>query len=267
MFTGAKAARRVRSGARSLVPSVGTRPYRFAVRYQAGPRLSGLPSLPEEATASLSPEERREAVRLLYRRAARGYDVARDLWARGLGREIEAAVDHLVQEYAPQARRVLDLGCGTGANLARLIRLGHRGFSYTGVDMSEAMLAEARWKFGLISGVQFLRLNLEGTDGVEPPYDLVISTYAFSHLGDPVKTLAKALGWVAPGGSLVLADFSESSSLVRPLLRPFESWFRFRCIPIPTSAAFRGWREKTILYHGLMTAIAWRRSGPWVGPQ
>lgn len=47
------------------------------------------------------------------------------------------------QYGARPVRRVLDLGCGSGNHLAELSRAG---FDVTGVDRSEAMLAEARKK-------------------------------------------------------------------------------------------------------------------------
>jgi SAM-dependent methyltransferase len=45
-----------------------------------------------------------------------------------------------IREYAPRAKRVLELGCGTGAHAEQLARLG---YEVHGVDMSEAMLARA----------------------------------------------------------------------------------------------------------------------------
>lgn len=49
-------------------------------------------------------------------------------------------VAHLIERYAPNARNLLDLGCGTGRHAALLAA---KGFDVHGVDMSEAMLTMA----------------------------------------------------------------------------------------------------------------------------
>ena len=73
------------------------------------------------------------------------YDLSRPLWAQWVMDRAEA---YLEQEVLPRlltpAMRILDLGCGTGANLARLRRLGLPFASYTGLDLTPAMLARAQ---------------------------------------------------------------------------------------------------------------------------
>ena len=44
------------------------------------------------------------------------------------------------RKQVPQAKRILELGCGTGSHAEHLVRMG---YSVHGVDMSEAMLARA----------------------------------------------------------------------------------------------------------------------------
>ncbi len=54
-----------------------------------------------------------------------------------------AEVDHVVtllKAFAPKARRILDLGCGTGRHAALL---AERHFDVTGVDFSDRMLEQA----------------------------------------------------------------------------------------------------------------------------
>jgi SAM-dependent methyltransferase len=49
-------------------------------------------------------------------------------------------VDRLIRSHAPQARTLLDLGCGTGRHDLLFAEMGYR---VTGVDLSEEMLAVA----------------------------------------------------------------------------------------------------------------------------
>jgi SAM-dependent methyltransferase len=54
--------------------------------------------------------------------------------------EAEYIVSH-IQKHLPQAKRILELGCGTGAHAEHLARMG---FEVVGVDISETMLARAK---------------------------------------------------------------------------------------------------------------------------
>jgi len=46
-----------------------------------------------------------------------------------------------IRAHSPQARRILELGCGTGLHA---IELARRGCQVTGIDISEPMLESAR---------------------------------------------------------------------------------------------------------------------------
>jgi SAM-dependent methyltransferase len=50
-------------------------------------------------------------------------------------------ISNLIGRYRPQARTILDLGCGTAAHAAHLAGLG---FRVHGIDLSDSMLAGAR---------------------------------------------------------------------------------------------------------------------------
>jgi len=54
--------------------------------------------------------------------------------------EAEYVVSH-IRKQAPHAKRILELGCGTGAHAEHLARMG---YTVHGVDMSEAMLTRAK---------------------------------------------------------------------------------------------------------------------------
>lgn len=67
-------------------------------------------------------------------------------------------VDFIEQEIGcDKTKRILDIGCGTGRHA---IELAHRGYSVTGIDLSDAQLARAREKAALAGvHVEFHRLN------------------------------------------------------------------------------------------------------------
>ncbi|HEX2863703.1 MAG TPA: methyltransferase domain-containing protein [Deinococcales bacterium] len=100
---------------------------------------------------------------------------------------------------APRRVRVLDLGCGTGNSSLPFAR---EGFSVTGVDASEEMLAVARAK---LSHARFHRQRFETLD-LEGRFDLIVSLFdSLNNLTDPAdlaETLARSCRHLAPGGWL-----------------------------------------------------------------
>src|SRR3990172_5281821 len=50
-------------------------------------------------------------------------------------------IHNLIQKHSPGAKSILDLGCGTGRHD---LLLAEKGYSVTGVDQSEEMLAVAK---------------------------------------------------------------------------------------------------------------------------
>lgn len=100
------------------------------------------------------------------------------------------------------ARRVLDLGVGTGET-ARLVLRAHPAAELVGIDENEQMLAVARSR--LEADLRRARLEDVLPEG---PFDLVVSCLAVHHLDadgkrDLFRRLASAL---RPGGRFVFGD-------------------------------------------------------------
>jgi len=54
-------------------------------------------------------------------------------------------IDTLIRKYAPNAKTLLDIGCGTGKHASLMV---DRGYETSGVDLSDTMLAQANDSFG-----------------------------------------------------------------------------------------------------------------------
>lgn len=120
--------------------------------------------------------------------------------------------------------RVLDIGCGTGANFPFILeRIGKTG-SLVGVDFSQPMLDVGQaiidregWQ-----NVQLMQADAAQLD-VGETFDVVLSVMAMVVIPDWVGALEKAYAHVRPGGMLVIADLGESQrrgmSLVNPIMR------------------------------------------------
>lgn len=140
----------------------------------------------------------------LYALAAPVYDALAPLWRDWLYRDPLRAFEAAMVDALPSGAHVLDLGCGTGAVLERLLAVGPPLGSYTGVDLSSAMLGRARAKFGRLENVRFAQLDLRADPLPEGPFDRIVSAWVLEHLTEPGKLVATARTRLRPGGRLVL---------------------------------------------------------------
>jgi tRNA threonylcarbamoyl adenosine modification protein (Sua5/YciO/YrdC/YwlC family) len=103
------------------------------------------------------------------------------------------------------ARRVLELGIGTGETARRLLA-AHPGAFLVGVDSSAAMLGVARET--LPSERVDLRVGAIEDPLPDGPFDLVATALAVHHLSAPEKAqlFTRVRGALRPGGRFVLAD-------------------------------------------------------------
>ncbi len=113
--------------------------------------------------------------------------------------------DELTQASGTAARRVLELGTGTGETAGRLLAR-HPEAELVGVDASETMLAAARARLP----ADRVALHVGRLEEALPggPFDLVASALCVHHLHGPEKRdlFERIRAALAPGGRFVLAD-------------------------------------------------------------
>jgi SAM-dependent methyltransferase len=120
-----------------------------------------------------------------------------------------ALVDALLSE---PAKRVLDVGCGTGIAAALLAA---RGCDVLGVEIDERMAALARARGLEVEVAQFERWQAAGR-----LFDLLISGQAW-HWIDPVAGAAKAAAVLEQGGRIGLFwNFGDPPARVEELFAP-----------------------------------------------
>jgi 2-polyprenyl-3-methyl-5-hydroxy-6-metoxy-1,4-benzoquinol methylase len=107
----------------------------------------------------------------------------------------ERSLDRTLQALGG-ARRVLDLGFGTGRVAAEALA---RGLAFEVVEGSPRLCAVARERHpGLV-----VHDALFEDFAPEEPYDAVLALHVLEHVEDPVALLARIAGWLAPGGAVV----------------------------------------------------------------
>ena len=130
-----------------------------------------------------------------------------------------------LRRHAPQANRVLELGCGTGAHAEHLARTG---YAVHGVDQSESMLARAAARKSGVPAEIAARLSFERGDArsvrTGTSYDAVISLFHVMSYqatnADLQAAFATAAAHLCPGG-LFLFDFWYAPAVLtqRPEVR------------------------------------------------
>ncbi len=151
-------------------------------------------------------------------RAYRGYEEsqAANRWSlanrgnRAALRERQGATRELLEErgWIPLgARRILEVGCGTGAELARLVEFGAEPRNLVGVDLLPDRVEAAKQRFPQLD----LRVaNAERLEFEDESFDLALAITLFSSIGDPAMShnVAREIERVIkPGGGLLWYDF------------------------------------------------------------
>src|SRR5215470_9142770 len=143
-----------------------------------------------------------------YVAAARAYDL---FYKQKDYRAEAGAVVALVEQYSPGARSLLDVACGTGLHLshlaARFPRVG-------GVDVSDAMLAEAR---AAVPDVPFFEGDMR-TFELGEQFDVVTCLFsAVGYMTDEADLRAAVTNMarhVAPGGVLLVEGWIDPDEWV-----------------------------------------------------
>ena len=161
--------------------------------------------------ATLAPTPTHDALMdAVYRNQKYIYDATRKyyLFGRdGLIRNLEAA----------PGMSVLEIGCGTGRNLA-CAAMSWPDAHLHGLDISDEMLSVARGR--LDSDCLLARGDATNFDPAalfeRATFDRVFISYALSMVPQWEQALAQAARILAPGGSLHVVDFGDFGGLPRP---------------------------------------------------
>ena len=113
---------------------------------------------------------------------------------------------------APNPRRVLDVGCGTGALLRKVAKRFPRA-DLSGVDPAPGMVEAAGKAWRGDRPARFVQAAAEHLPFEGGEFELVTSTVSFHHWQDQQAGLNEIGRVLAPGGSVVLADIFAVSWL------------------------------------------------------
>ncbi|AYG80947.1 Ubiquinone/menaquinone biosynthesis C-methyltransferase UbiE [Streptomyces hundungensis] len=100
--------------------------------------------------------------------------------------------------------RVLDLGCGSGGNLAHVATLGMHA---VGVDLSPAQLGKARERWHDVGGMELYQGEALAFLADSPvTFDAIYSVFGAAYFTDPGLMLPAVHGRLAPGGVFAMSQ-------------------------------------------------------------
>tara|TARA_Y100000310_G_scaffold339609_1_gene432802 strand:- start:605 stop:1207 length:603 start_codon:yes stop_codon:yes gene_type:complete len=157
---------------------------------------------------------------------ARWYNPFRFLWTKIVSEKAENIFTQLLRKEINPDTNILDLGCGTGINVDRIKDLKFK--SYTGLDLTPAMLDQAKEKYSNLKNVSFMIQDISKRP-IDKKYDLIISTWVLSLLDRPAETINQYYQQLNPQGKMLLVFLTRPAWYVHfwfyPFIRLFASQY------------------------------------------
>lgn len=117
---------------------------------------------------------------------------------------LHAEIARQFPDRAPESLRVLEVGTGPGF-FAILLR--ELGYDVTAIDLTPAMLEEAKKNAGELAGrICWMEMNAEALDFADESFDVVVSRNLTWNLPHPDKAYAEWARVLKPGGLLLNFD-------------------------------------------------------------
>jgi len=117
----------------------------------------------------------------------------------------------------PPGSRVLEAGCGVGAQTVTLAR-NSPGARIVSIDISAASLAEANAKVraARLKNVEFVRADLFAASFEAESFDHVFACFVLEHLARPAEALAALKALLKPGGTITVIEGDHGSTFFHP---------------------------------------------------
>ncbi|MEN3271027.1 methyltransferase domain-containing protein [Pseudonocardia sp.] len=139
--------------------------------------------------------------------------------ARRLGDQADTLAHLLHAGIAyPPGSRVLEVGCGVGAQTVHLVASSPQAH-VVAVDIAERSLAQARSRVDAVrpgASVELLRADLHDLPFADAAFDHLFVCFVLEHLPHPEGALAALRRVLRPGGTLTVIEGDHGSAVFHP---------------------------------------------------
>lgn len=117
----------------------------------------------------------------------------------------------------PAGSRVLEAGCGVGAQTVTLAKNSPNAF-ITSIDISKISLAEAKTKVAAagLTNVHFEQADIFNLSYAPDCFDYIFVCFVLEHLAQPVEALHKLKTYLKPGGTITVIEGDHGSTYFYP---------------------------------------------------
>jgi SAM-dependent methyltransferase len=117
----------------------------------------------------------------------------------------------------PAGSRVLEAGCGTGAQTVHLARLNPQ-IRITAVDLAESSLEAARARIAELGfcNVEFMRADVNDAPFEPDSFDHIFVCFVLEHLARPVEVLSHLKRVLKLGGTITVIEGDHGSTFFHP---------------------------------------------------
>ena len=179
---------------------------------------------------TIDEDQKQGRVKQVFDSVASQYDIMNDLMSFGVHR--------LWKRYTAAASQlragdvVLDVASGSG-DLSRLFsqRVGRTGHVYV-TDINEAMLNVGRERLtdaGIVGNVSYVLANAECLPFASNSFNCISIGFGLRNVTDKSSALASMYDCLAPGGKLMVLEFSTPQL---PFLKPLYDAYSFKILPM-----------------------------------
>ena len=197
----------------------------------------------------------------MFDEVAAGYDRTNSVRSLGQDKLWRIVTTRAVAPKAGQ--RILDLAAGTGASSVSLAR---SGAEVVAGDFSPGMIAEGRRRHGDVANLSFVEADATALPFDDNAFDAVTISFGLRNVNDPKKALGEMLRVTAPGGRLVICEFSHPQNAAFAGLYGF---YNNRVLPIVAKTvssnadAYDYLNESIRDWPDQVTLSSWIRGAGW----
>jgi len=126
-------------------------------------------------------------------------------------RAYQAQLDNIISELSGTPNRILDLGCGTGAIMGKLVKK-YPNAQIVGLDPAIEMLNVIKGKFAGNEKIDYVSGSAHQLEFEDNSFDYIVTNWALHHLihDDKVKCAQEVYRVLKPGGKFINGDqFAE----------------------------------------------------------